>query len=705
MVPIANPSSIVDSCLVSACGDTSDNVRPSVARETTAAFHSPRSTRAASDSCGLCSDDEGFSLPSVHEDDSLPRGSPCALGEKFSATRIRLVSGHSSRHSTSLGSSTVSSVDSASSDSEMGDDEHSDAMSAFLVYPIAMLLGLRAAAVRQMPCRPSKQGCRPCSFLGYTVAEIPNDIPCSSPSASPSSSSSPASWSPHRQSCQVAAGDDKIIRAARSILNKLTIEKFESLYEQLVTIGIQSVSHIKCLMNEVFEKATVQHHFIPMYADLCVRLESDARIMPAMASDGRPDCFKICLLNRCQEAFESLLKSGSSSCDGCDDDEAMHLRKQRALGNVKFVGQLLIRGMLSSRLLLQCAQELLRARGQCAEALESLAALLTVAAPAFDTPDWSQHTQLNAIFRELADLTKDKSVVTRERFLLRDVLEARAAGWPARTCAAKPSSPMRLEEVRVAADLEASPATATPSWKRDRRPPDKWTKNSAASPALAPHQRSQTDGMSSAAREAGSKAAARLATAMASTSESPKQRPARDVATKPAAPIATQAMLPAQTALSQSLPAAQAANSTTVGSFDPKAFRKVLTATMRELAQGCSVPTAVQRIRSQCVPKERQCAEFADILTRACEESRGPVRRCAFAFVAGLCAAAGDSSAFERAQCTAGLAAFFRDVFEDLQEEVPRLPSIIEAELLPTLRSVLPLAELREVTPARLWKL
>mmetsp|Transcript_35122 Transcript_35122/g.113707 ORF Transcript_35122/g.113707 Transcript_35122/m.113707 type:complete len:696 (-) Transcript_35122:161-2248(-) len=694
MVPIANPSSIVDSCLVSACGDTSDNVRPSVARETTAAFHSPRSTRAASDSCGLCSDDEGFSLPSVHEDDSLPRGSPCALGEKFSATRIRLVSGHSSRHSTSLGSSTVSSVDSASSDSEVGDDEHSDAMSAFLVYPIAMLLGLRAAAVRQMPCRPSKQGCRPCSFLGYTVAEIPNDIPCSSPSASPSSSSSPASWSPHRQSCQVAAGDDKIIRAARSILNKLTIEKFESLYEQLVTIGIQSVSHIKCLMNEVFEKATVQHHFIPMYADLCVRLESDARIMPAMASDGRPDCFKICLLNRCQEAFESLLKSGSSSCDGCDDDEAMHLRKQRALGNVKFVGQLLIRGMLSSRLLLQCAQELLRARGQCAEALESLAALLTVAAPAFDTPDWSQHTQLNAIFRELADLTKDKSVVTRERFLLRDVLEARAAGWPARTCAAKPSSPMRLEEVRVAAGVEASPAKATPSSKRDRFSTDKWSKSPAASPAVVPRRRAQTDSMS------GCNAAARLAAAMGSATETPAKRPVRGAGVAQASPVVSPTAVPVAQAPAQKPPAP----AETPAAFEPRAFRKVLTATMKELAQGCSVPTAVQRIRAQGVPKERQAAEFADLLTRACEEPRGPLRRSTFAFAAGLCAAAGSSSAFEHGACLEGVATFFREVFEGLQEEVPRLPAIVEAELLPTLRSVLPAAELCALTPPRLWK-
>mmetsp|Transcript_58357 Transcript_58357/g.152718 ORF Transcript_58357/g.152718 Transcript_58357/m.152718 type:complete len:696 (+) Transcript_58357:59-2146(+) len=694
MVPIANPSSIVDSCLVSACGDTSDNVRPSVARETTAAFHSPRSTRAASDSCGLCSDDEGFSLPSVHEDDSLPRGSPCALGEKFSATRIRLVSGHSSRHSTSLGSSTVSSVDSASSDSEMGDDEHSDAMSAFLVYPIAMLLGLRAAAVRQMPCRPSKQGCRPCSFLGYTVAEIPNDIPCSSPSASPSSSSSPASWSPHRQSCQVAAGDDKIIRAARSILNKLTIEKFESLYEQLVTIGIQSLSHIKCLMKEVFEKATVQHHFIPMYADLCVRLESDARIMPAMASDGRPDCFKICLLNRCQEAFESLLESGSAGCDGCDNEQAKILRKQRALGNVKFVGQLLVCGMLSSRLLLQCAQELLSAHGQCAEALESLAALLTVAAPAFDTPDWSHQPQLDSIFRQLSDLTRDKSVVTRERFLLRDVLDARAAGWPARTCAAKPSAPMRLEEVRVAAGVEASPAKATPSSKRDRFSTDKWSKSPAASPAVVPRRRAQTDSMS------GCNAAARLAAAMGSATETPAKRPVRGAGVAQASPVVSPTAVPVAQAPAQKPPAP----AETPAAFEPRAFRKVLTATMKELAQGCSVPTAVQRIRAQGVPKERQAAEFADLLTRACEEPRGPLRRSTFAFAAGLCAAAGSSSAFEHGACLEGVATFFREVFEGLQEEVPRLPAIVEAELLPTLRSVLPAAELCALTPPRLWK-
>ena len=72
--------------------------------------------------------------------------------------------------------------------------------------------------------------------------------------------------------------DANVVRAARSILNKLTVEKFESLFEQLTMCGIKQPHHISILMREVFEKATTQHHFIPMYAELCVQLEKDPRI-------------------------------------------------------------------------------------------------------------------------------------------------------------------------------------------------------------------------------------------------------------------------------------------------------------------------------------------------------------------------------------------------------------------------------------------
>jgi len=53
----------------------------------------------------------------------------------------------------------------------------------------------------------------------------------------------------------------------------------------------------------VFEKATVQHHFIAMYADLCVRLEADPRLAPALGAAGEPTSFRHLLLHQCQVAF------------------------------------------------------------------------------------------------------------------------------------------------------------------------------------------------------------------------------------------------------------------------------------------------------------------------------------------------------------------------------------------------------------------
>jgi len=126
--------------------------------------------------------------------------------------------------------------------------------------------------------------------------------------------------------------------------------------------------------------------------------------------------------------------------------------------------------------------------------------------------------------------------------------------------------------------------------------------------------------------------------------------------------------------------------SESVGPYDPKVFHRELVAIFRELSQSTNVAAAVRRVRSQNVPQAHQAGETTDILTRAAEECRGTHRRLFFAFAAGL--AKGDSSAFEKIEVVSGVQAFFNDVFEDLCEEVPRLPNIVEAELIPTLRAV-----------------
>jgi len=77
-----------------------------------------------------------------------------------------------------------------------------------------------------------------------------------------------------------------------------------------------------------------------------------------------------------------------------------------------------------------------------------LVALTMVAGPKFDYSSWQYYGRLGQIFTDMAALTKDKSVPPRSRFLIRDVLDAREAGWPSKLGGDK--SPSKLEEVRNA---------------------------------------------------------------------------------------------------------------------------------------------------------------------------------------------------------------------------------------------------------------
>jgi len=140
------------------------------------------------------------------------------------------------------------------------------------------------------------------------------------------------------------------------------------------------------------------------------------------------------------------------------------------------------------------------------------------------------------------------------------------------------------------------------------------------------------------------------------------------------------------------------------GPFEPKAFRKELVATLRELSALRNVARAVRRVRAQRVPEENQAAEFADLLTRAAEEPRGAIRRLWWAFAAGLGAGvdAPDGSAFTTDACKAGMEIFFRETFPDLCEEIHRLPVAAKAELIPTLRTVFPEDVMEAVLPKAL---
>lgn len=264
--------------------------------------------------------------------------------------------------------------------------------------------------------------------------------------------------------------DAEIRRRVKSILNKLTPEKFDKLLVQMAQCGACTCSHLDTLAQAIFQEASMQHNFAGMYADLCACL---------VVSFGEGGCFLgSALLNQCWELFRESLQPEPEALDSEDLEAAQEARTKhhkRAIGNAKFMGELFIRDMLFAPELFTCTEMLLK-QPLSNIALESLCTLLTVIGPFFDIQGWELHAQLVEVFWQVRGLTFDPSLNKRVKCLLRDVLDLRDAGWINMKTATKVERPKRLDEVRAECaqknmDSEAAKNSSRKASRQQRAPP------------------------------------------------------------------------------------------------------------------------------------------------------------------------------------------------------------------------------------------
>jgi hypothetical protein len=135
--------------------------------------------------------------------------------------------------------------------------------------------------------------------------------------------------------------------------------------------------------------------------------------------------------------------------------------------------------MLASKVLLAILDELLS--DPTPEALETLAALLTVVGPTFDGPGWAYHVAFNAIFEQVKKITLQSSTESRVRCLLKDVLDLRSAGWRDRK-PKKIEGPTTLEGVA----LQKAREEGSPMVKRSQSEWDHVPSRSVRGPVAAP---------------------------------------------------------------------------------------------------------------------------------------------------------------------------------------------------------------------------
>eukprot|EP00937_MAST-01D_sp_MAST-1D-sp2_P000649 g649.t1 len=241
-----------------------------------------------------------------------------------------------------------------------------------------------------------------------------------------------------------AEGVAKTLRSANSVLNKLSIEKFDRLSNQFIAVGITTMDVLDGCINLIVEKAQREPHFSSMYGDLCAKLSSISfpeieATMPVKEDENgkrkKPKFFRKSLLTKCQRDFEGepeQVETARKTWDkltGQDLEEKESWAKKCALGHICFIGELYKKALISDRIIHECV---IRLFGDVdrpdEEALECLTQLLSRVGKTLEetTSDSKKLKTIKKYYKEIERMSEpDSPLSTRLRFLFKDLLDLR----------------------------------------------------------------------------------------------------------------------------------------------------------------------------------------------------------------------------------------------------------------------------------------
>mmetsp|Transcript_134191 Transcript_134191/g.428787 ORF Transcript_134191/g.428787 Transcript_134191/m.428787 type:complete len:836 (+) Transcript_134191:1-2508(+) len=511
-----------------------------------------------------------------------------------------------------------------------------------------------------------------------------------------------------RQTAETTTTDDAldnqtITRRIRSILNKITLEKFGKLSGELMECGISTQGHLEILMHEIMEKATTQHHFIKMYTDLCKLLNEWTT--ENGIGDSAKGAFKRILLNECQNSFERHLKPPENLKELTGEDlvEAEVKYKTAMIGNIRFVGCLLAEQMVASQVTISVTTELITIATQ--DALESLAAFLTTIGPILDRQDWKHINALNDVFNQIRKMSNAKDTPPRIRCLLSDVLDLRNAGWQDHKMATKSSAgPMTLEEVhsKALADERLSgkgggrgstPSGSRPAWGGSGSAPgtpagrtmgrqssgsqDGWSTvgGPARSTNVVVPSRSSREGASGGGGGGGS--SSRMTTPVGGSSGRPSAR-------EQTTPSGDRSSRATPSSGGRGWGAEARAAPEPAATADPAKIRQGFSNTVKELAFSHNSDDAVHRMREMKVPEQYQAQEFSHMLADIAEQGNSGSRGVCFRFAVRLF----NEGVLSKSELVPALDRFFDQTYEELCFDVTSLPKIMLEECLPAFQDL-----------------
>jgi len=290
---------------------------------------------------------------------------------------------------------------------------------------------------------------------------------------------------------------DKLRRQVMSLLNKLTVDSFGQITNQISEIEITQPWQMDVVIGLIFDKAIVEHKFSEMYAEMCRKLRNTWPELTGVDSEtgqAVPVTFTRAIIEKCQVEFDGIpdtlepteAEIAKAKGDPQDLELFMMKKKERILGNMKFIAQLFLMRILSSRVVRSVVEQLLFRREEPEEHyIECVGILLhNIGATLYETE--SGRAYIAQFVERMKVLCNRPNYGKRIKFLMKDVVEAAEAGWSGKYAKSHLVATAKSKEaVRRDAQQEQ---TTTPGDRRgpvDRRPvvtsQGGWTRSNSSS--------------------------------------------------------------------------------------------------------------------------------------------------------------------------------------------------------------------------------
>jgi translation initiation factor 4G len=256
-------------------------------------------------------------------------------------------------------------------------------------------------------------------------------------------------------------------RTAMSLLNKICPENVKTIAQRLKTeCQVDSSEELGHLIGHIFKKALAEPHYCETYADLVFDLKGEMPQFPC-PNGGKPLTFKSTLLNVCQGEFEAMPKTlapTAEEIEKLDPEEIAHnqgAQKKKFLANMVFIGNLFLRGLLTTKIIAGVMSDLMMCESDSAgsvpeeHVVECVCELLSTIGYTLEQQPVGQQAIVQVCGKMLevknAKKKDGKTGVLSKRiqFQIQDLLDMRNKGWTKKVfkATAKTKEEIRLEAI------------------------------------------------------------------------------------------------------------------------------------------------------------------------------------------------------------------------------------------------------------------